>query len=74
MSFRGTLTALRSGPMQNSLNSTGPSERSCVWFVALHRIETYHIVFIINRLGIILYKRNVFMSVKKTVDCGIKIT
>lgn len=37
-------------------------------------IETYHLVFIISRLGIILYNRNVFLSVRKTVDCGKKFT
>lgn len=35
-----------------------------------HNIDTYDLVDIINGSGIILHKRNVFMSVIKTVDCG----
>lgn len=39
-----------------------------------YNIDTYNLVFIINGTGIILHKRNVFISVRKTVDSGKNFT
>lgn len=39
-----------------------------------YNIDTYNLVFIRNGSGIILHKRNVFISVRKAVDCGKKFT